>query len=391
MLVHHQRPALPSNVTDTRLVHHQRPALPSNVTDTRLASYQPKHMAVYEDNTKMGQYDFRGHRDSGSLMPYSTEYDEQEGCSIVEVVPELHEVNGELCLFEDLFVGDAGSVDALIARNRYGRQFTDALIEYTRLRGKVEREYAEGLAKLAKFEFPQFEPIMEKALKDCKTLKGTGRFDKDYKGSPKAHLPNIVEAMQKDLKKLAETQLSFARKIKKEIYETFLNSFAQQVGIKKKHKERLQMISKKVTEAMEHKDNTQKTFDRFSKTEKELAAKFERKSSESLRLDLLKVRQDLTAAEIQLGDAKRALTNETWQIDSSVQQAAKDIHESEIKRMSLTYQNLDLLGKLMQQQCRLSTKFVDDTLLNMAHGNIETELMDFAQKYTAVIRKKHSN
>lgn len=281
--------------------------------------------------------------------------------------------------FMEFFETECGvkEIEVIIGRNRYGRKLTEALIEYIRLRVELEQSYAKGLEKLAKFEFPGAEPIMNKALKPY------GGFDTAYKENAELHLGAVLAGLQYETKALAAAQKTFAAHLSVEILDPFKKSFNAQVGMKERHKYRLfdaaEQITKQQKVLAQHKAKCLEFQQKLTVAEGVATANPEDHRAHS---NVDQMRNGVDSAEQRVLDIDRALEGKQREFQEGLSRAAREIYDSELARLHITYEKLDGFAGLLRDHAAGTMKnFAESLMLSLSRTNAEMELLDFARKY----------
>ena len=268
-------------------------------------------------------------------------------------------------------------IEVIIGRNRYGRKMTEALIEYIRLRVELEQSYAKGLEKLAKFEFPTAEPVMMKALKPY------GGFDGSYKENVDLQLGAVLAGLQEETKALAKAQKTFAMHMNSEILDPFKKCFNAQVGMKERHKYRLfdaaEQITKQQKVLAQHKAKGLEYQQKLAMAENVASANPEDHRAQA---NVDQMRHSVEATDQRLMDLDRALEGKQREFQEGLSRAARDIYDSELARLHMTYEKLDGFAGILRDHASGSLRhFAESIMLAMSRTNAEMELLDFARKY----------
>lgn len=274
--------------------------------------------------------------------------------------------------FQD--VGGIEVIESLIARNRYGRKFTESLIQYMHKRVELEKEYAKGLEKLAEFEFPSLEKIMKKALG------GYGGFDKS--APDMAKLQQILEGIQQETKILASSHKNYAKSVDVEVLKGFKKSFNDQLGTKMKHKARLFDAAKKLSKAEEKLVAQRKSI--ISLEQKLTEAESKQRcnpENEAHKNAASLAKNAVEAAHQKIKDDERAIASKRKDIQEGIRQAAVDIHSAEINRMTLAKDKIAQFCFLMKEHADAFVLCQKSIKLSLQDFNPEVELVFFARKY----------
>ncbi len=279
--------------------------------------------------------------------------------------------------FEEFFNNEGvKDIEALIGRNRFGRKFTESLIQYMALRVEAEQAYAKALKKLSDFQFPALEPIMAKALKPY------GGYNRGFKENSVVHLSTIMNIIQKETKSFATAQANYVQKIEKGILEQFKSSFKKQVGTKLKHKARLFKASENITSTMSRIGSLRKDACKLKEKRVILKATLEvDPTNTKVQSEFEKVKNSVQTADAKVKDAERSLDSQRKDLRAGIHQAAFDIHETEMTRLQLAYEKFDELCGLMRDQLKITNRFSDSVIEALSRADPEAELEDFAQKY----------
>lgn len=276
--------------------------------------------------------------------------------------------------FADIFSsGDnKKNIKAIIARNRYGRQITEALIHYIYLRVKIEKEYAKELKKLSKFEFPRLEPVMSKALKD-----------KDIKaGKSHSQLNNALDTLQVQTRNLADSQANYAHNLDKVILSAFKDSYNKQDCTKSKHKYRLDRgvdsvdFAKNSLKERNDKLHDLKKSEDSSKHDADINS-----NNNKARVDHQYAVNNTERAQDEVNDARRSLELKEKNLQEGIRRASEDIYHSETERMRISAESLEKLCKLMVDQAKNVATFAA-SINDLAHIDAPGELTDFAKKFS---------
>ena len=275
------------------------------------------------------------------------------------------------------------AIEALIARNRYGRQFTEALTEYINMRVELEKTYAKGLEKLAVFEFPKLFPIMDKAMKKH------GNWTAQ-KGRETGHneLAAAMIGVQKDLAEQATTHKTFAKKLESEIFAAFRKSFGSQIGTKMKHKTRLLDGAEEITKTTKKIAEMEKNNMKFCKRVKECEGKVQAEPLNprvTAELDCAVNTRD--QARQKEADAKRAFQSMKENFKKTCAEAAADIWKSELERLMTTVKTMTAFSKKIEQNNEASTDIALSIVRKFEDSNPEDDLDYFGENFIIPLLK----
>jgi len=281
-----------------------------------------------------------------------------------------------MCFFDEQCT--TRDIEAIIARNRYGRKVTESLCEYMRQRSEVEKAYGRALDKLGRFEFPDLKPLMGKALK------AYGGFDDAVQDGSSLQMTQVLARLQAETLALAKAQNNLSDRIYLEVLESFKKSFSQQVGTKMRHKYRL-------FEATEQIEKLQGSLTKLKA--KSLCHQRRLIMAEGL-LDadpsdpkgqraVDEAHNAVFNADQGIADIERALADRRKSFTADLCHAASDIYKSEVARITLTYTKLDQLADMVNEHQNATQNFSLSLMAGVKQCNGEYEVRDWARKYVA--------
>lgn len=277
------------------------------------------------------------------------------------------------------------TIEVLIARNRYGRQVTESLIEYINMRVEMEKSITKGFEKLAAFEFPALYPIMKKALKKSKA--GGVRVDA-AKEVDQRHLGAALVGIQKDLVEQARKHKEFAKSLEKNVLAEFRKSFSKQVGTKMKYKTKLLDAAEDITKSEKRIKEMTSNISKFKNRAEECRAK-RANSPDDLRLEaeISRAENNFDQARRNLEDAETALIRKKEKFSADLSQAAEEIANEDVARIRLTVRTMGDFAKIIQTHDADSSDFATrmEDMFNYVDADQETS--DFVVKYVVPFMK----
>lgn len=272
----------------------------------------------------------------------------------------------------------AETIEVLIGRNRYGRQVTEALIEYINMRVELEKSIAKGLEKLADFEFPTLLPIMKKALKSH----GGSNNAIGGKDVSEVQLGTALLGIQKDLADQAKTHKLFAKGLETNILAHFKKSFSAQIGTKMKHKYRLFDATESITKNSKKLIEMKKANLKFSQRVRECEVQVDADPvNHRISAELDRAINAVTQADQKIRDAESALESKRKNLRKDILEATEDIVSAEYQRINLTVSTMMAFAEMIKAHDGASIRFAGQMAERFDKVSGKIELAEFRDRY----------